>query len=349
MVHGMVEAYPELLYYEVCSKKPLDCAIEMWNYEAVECLIKHTPQSTLLLGDSLAALPLRRLFSIAKMSNTENQKALIATIAKAFPKAFDISCECKEYTEECSCDLVKHPVLEFLRSSATNTNKLPKWRLNIVQCLLRHSTTCKETLFPETNLHRDLEMKLESLKDEKEQIQAETAKVATDLEAARKQIEHYQSLLATQKLDSTKDDDLNTQNQAKNIVSKIDSPLFVKVDDNWSAGDLKIILKGIMQRFDDLKGECAEADSRCSVGWIAASYISKEENPSKDRLLVSIEALNEELADLEDEKSSSSNAYSTTSSISTSTKENHYRSTTKSSPAKRAKVSPRPIGTTFLL
>jgi hypothetical protein len=300
IVKVIVDQFPEQVKEYCCSetgKIPLDHAMEVWNHNAVKMLIVACPEYA-----TKSQVPLQSLISVGKCVNLTEQMEMIGTIAEVLPQAFDFSCDCNEDDFSCAgklstCKLATHAVPQFLKA----TQMIPIWKQSVVRCLLKHSTTRRRTdmgtntaanstavlspYFEKKLLDLELQMKSTSLQLEHTEMEMLAAKA--ELETAQQQREKDKQLLAKEQTIKLKD----TNDQMSN------DSLILKLDCTWSAQELMGVLELLMHRYKNSK-DSSNFEPQHSVVCIAASYVAKEENPPKIRLLRTIEAMNKELLEM---------------------------------------------------
>mmetsp|Transcript_18164 Transcript_18164/g.26878 ORF Transcript_18164/g.26878 Transcript_18164/m.26878 type:complete len:451 (+) Transcript_18164:142-1494(+) len=273
---------------------PLQCAMDCGNAEAVKLILTNYPES-------INMVPLHEYPCSGDLAE---RQTILASVAEALPDTFDIFCQCNNNNEEeeCHCGLSKNLVQQFFLES-----KLSAWGQDVMWRLMKSSYHRRQQQLTD---HANLESELiRSLRSEKEQLECAFMESRESLVQARQElIESNKSLQKTKK-EVEQHQKIAQKQEAKfvDVSTKIRSLLETRkfnceskvgvsnIDKEWPVANLKAVLESLIERLDSL---LPTDDAKPSVAHIAALYLVKDNEPSKDYLTDVIEALQKELAEL---------------------------------------------------
>jgi hypothetical protein len=197
-------------------------------------------------------------------------------LAKLLPECFEISCNCENEKAACGCKRNDHAVMQYLKAS-----RFPMYRQQHVWVLLRCCTNEQQVTSDEIEL---LKAKL------------------NDSELARTMQKDHKGTLVSkvkclqEKLSEFENNDIALVVRKLQEVRKSEVKLLENMDKEIPIADLKEILKSLAQR---LEVHSSPGTVCCSVARVAASYLSREDQPSRRSLVGTIVALNKELSEIE--------------------------------------------------
>jgi hypothetical protein len=289
-VAGIAGDNPELIKKsDDQGKLPLHNAVDGWNHKAVEMFLMVYPES------------IERLFMDDLPSgDVADRQRLLAAIAQAFPETFEVAYECTGEISTFENQISKGLIHQFFVET-----KLTDWGQELLWRLMKSALHRKKLALPEkvSNLESELksiktgmeimEISLKENQNALEKKKDELSASKAELELAKEKIEQHQILAQEQEAKflelAKKSHELQ---ETRNVNSE--SKLFSKIDHEWSVPELKAILESLIQRLNYLIPE----HTKPSMAQIAASFFVNDEEPSKERLLDTIEALNQELMEL---------------------------------------------------